>query len=144
MVDYSDLIGTPFKLGGRDKKTGLDCYGLVTEIYKRHGINIPEYNEQYNTYEKASELIGEARDTKILWKEADSNNLPIPCVMAIRFNAPKGIINHTAVYIGDGKFIHAREKVGVCVDRISSPAWRRIIEGYYKYVGDDNGENSNN
>ena len=43
MIDYSDLIGVPFKNQGRDKNIGLDCYGLVMEVYKKLGIQLPEY-----------------------------------------------------------------------------------------------------
>ena len=33
-------------------------------------------------------------------------------------------------------YIHTRERIGVNIDRISSPAWRRVIVGFYEYVGD--------
>lgn len=36
-IQYADLIGVPFKNLGRDVKSGLDCYGLVVEIYRRCG-----------------------------------------------------------------------------------------------------------
>ena len=55
--------------------------------------------------------------------------------MAIRFGVPKGVVNHTGVYVGNGKFIHIRENVGVCVDRVNSPAWKKQIEGFYEYIG---------
>lgn len=138
MIDYTDLIGVPFANRGRDVTTGVDCYGLVTEVYKRFGYNIPEYYADYNNVEAVNELITSKTAIKSNWQEVDKNNLPIPCLMAIRFGVPKGVVNHTGVYIGNGKFIHIRENTGVCVDRINSPAWSRVIEGYYKYVGDKN------
>ena len=42
-IQYADLIGVPFKNLGRDVKSGLDCYGLVAEIYRRCGKEIGEY-----------------------------------------------------------------------------------------------------
>ena len=42
-IQYADLIGVPFKNLGRDVKSGLDCYGLVVEIYRRCGKEIGEY-----------------------------------------------------------------------------------------------------
>lgn len=133
MLDYTDLIGTKFVNRGRNVKEGLDCYGLVMEVYKRYGITIPEYNADFNDSRKISGIIKQEAK-KSCWQRADATDLPVPCIVAIRFGVPKGIVNHTGVYIGNGKFIHTRENIGVCVDRINSLAWSRCIEGFYKYV----------
>lgn len=134
MIDYSDLIGVPFKNRGRDKNTGLDCYGLVMEVYKKIGIQLPEYYADWNNAEKINGIIQQEVGTSF-WKKVDGSHIPIPCVMAIRFGVPKGVVNHTGVYVGNGKFIHIRENVGVCVDRVNSPAWKKQIEGFYEYIG---------
>lgn len=136
-IKYYDLIGIPFKNRGRDIKQGLDCYGLVTEVYKRYGFDIPEYTADFDNVEKVNELITTKTAIKSNWERVDINSMPVPCLLAIRFGVPKGVVNHTGVYIGDGKFIHIRENTGVCIDRISSPAWSRLIEGCYKFVGCD-------
>ena len=135
MIDYTDLIGVPFVNRGRDKSVGFDCYGLVKEVYKRYGYNIPEYDMQYNYDDmcRVNELI-EGNVHNYPWKEIKEPK--VPCLIAMRFGSPVGVVNHTAVYIGGGKFIHTREKIGVNVDRLSSPAWRRVIVGFYEYVGD--------
>lgn len=138
MVNYTDLIGTPFANRGRDISKGVDCYGLVMEIFKRCGHNIPEYTADYDNVEAVNELIAGKTAIKSNWKRLDAEHLVVPCLMAIRFGVPKGVVNHTGVYIGNGKFIHIRENTGVCVDRINSPAWKRQIEGYYEFVGDSN------
>ena len=142
MIKLDDLIGVPFANRGRDPETGLDCYGLVMEVYRRYGYDIPEYDMQYH-YEdmcRVNELI-QGNSQNYPWKEISEPE--VPCLMAIRFGSPEGVVNHTAVYIGDDCFIHARERVGVCVDRLSSPAWSRVIVGFYKYVGDMNGDTGN-
>lgn len=137
--DYSDLIGIPFVNRGRDKTTGLDCYGLVQEFYKKFGINIPEYFADFNDGKKIQSLIT-SHTQGYPWKEISE---PIvPCLIAMRFGS--SFVNHTAVYIGSGKFLHTRDKIGVCVDRISNPAWRKVIVGFYKYVGGADGNTGNN
>lgn len=135
MIYYADLIGVPFANRGRDIAKGFDCYGLVMEVYKRCGKHIPEYYADYNDTKAVNKLITEKTAIKSNWEKVDINNMPVPCLLAISCGTPKGVVNHTGVYIGNGRFIHIREKTGVCVDRINSPAWRRIIEGAYKYVG---------
>lgn len=139
MINYTDLIGVPFKNRGRDINTGVDCYGLVIEVFKRFGYNIPEYYADYNNTQAVNDLIVGKTAIKSNWERVEINNMPIPCLLAIRFGVPQGIVNHTGVFIGDGKFIHIRENTGVCIDRIKSPAWYRQIEGCYKFVGGDNG-----
>lgn len=135
MIDYSDLIGTPFKNEGRDPHKGLDCYGLVREIYRRFGYEIPEYLAPFNDVELITKLI-KGGTAQYPWREVGKNEeLPVPCLMTIRFGVPRPYVNHTAVYIGNGRFIHIRENTGVCVDNIESPAWKRVIEHYYEYVG---------
>lgn len=134
-INYTDLIGVPFKNRGRNVKEGLDCYGLVMEVFKRYGYNIPEYTADFDDIDKVNELIQNKTSIKSNWKRVELNDISAPCLLAIRFGVPKGVVNHTGVYIGDGKFIHIRENTGVCVDSVYSPAWCRTIEGCYKYVG---------
>ena len=135
MINYTDLIGVSFANRGRDISKGVDCYGLVIEVFRRYGKALPEYFADYDDIKKVNELITEKTKIVSHWKRVTNDNLPVPCLLAISFGVPKGVVNHTGVYIGDGKFIHIRENTGVCVDRVNSPAWRRIIEGAYKYVG---------
>lgn len=133
MIDYSDLIGIPFVTGGRDKN-GLDCYGLAMEVFRRYGIKIPEYNEDFYNMERVSDLIrGEA--VKTWTRVPDGEEPPVPSLVTVRFGVPEPYINHVGVYIGGGRFIHTREKIGVNVASIHSPAWRRVIQGYYVYEG---------
>ncbi len=138
MADLKDLIGVPFKNRGRSREEGFDCYGLVKEVFRRYGNIIPEYDMQYNYDDmcRVNELIeGNIHDYP--WKEIKEPKAP--CLIAMRFGSPEGVVNHTAVYIGGGRFIHARERIGVCIDRLSSPAWRRVIVGFYEYTGDAHG-----
>ena len=132
---FTDLIGVPFKNKGRGMN-GMDCYGLVKEVYKRYGYDIPEYDAQYKDYTDMRKIdkIIKSNTKGYPWKEIAEPKAP--CLIAIRFGSPDGVVNHTAVYIGGGRFIHTREKIGVNIDRISNPAWRKVIVGFYEYVGD--------
>ncbi|WP_308536884.1 C40 family peptidase [uncultured Megasphaera sp.] len=134
MIDYDDLIGIPFINGGRDRNKGFDCYGLVMEVYRRCGIALPEYTADWDDEEKINSIVQREAGTTA-WHRVKAP-LPVPCLVALRMGTPPGIVNHTGVYIGHGKFIHTRAKIGVCVSRIDSPAWRGVIDGFYEYVGD--------
>lgn len=136
MLNYSDLIGKPFEQDGRGPQS-YDCYGLTKEIFNRYGKQIDEYWCCVENKEKINAIYrGAVSGSK--WREVDykhGEEIPVPALIGLRFNTPPGVVNHTAVYIGDGKFIHTRERIGVCVDSINSPAWRRQIVGIYEFVG---------
>nr|DAY74258.1 MAG TPA: NlpC/P60 family [Caudoviricetes sp.] len=134
-IDYTDLIGKPFAQDGRGP-ADYDCYGLTKEVYKRFDKEIGEYwccvedKEKINTIYRGAVSNGN-------WREVDyehGEDIPVPALIGLRFNAPPGIVNHTGVYIGNGMFIHTRERIGVCVDRLDSPIWRRQVVGIYEYM----------
>ena len=125
--NFTDIIGVPFVDGGRNIKTGFDCWGLSLEVFKRYGFNLPDYKIGCFEFELIDERIEAQKDC---WICCDSSAPPVPSLVVMRWGA--GLMcNHTGVYIGAGRFIHTRQKIGVNIDLIDSPAWRKIIEGYY-------------
>lgn len=128
MMLLEDLIGVPFVDGGRDENTGLDCYGLVKVVFRRlQGIELPEYHICCEDAVNINEAITTQRP---LWVRCDTRTLPVPCLVVIRFNQAV-FCNHTGVYIGNGMFIHTRQKIGVNIEPIDSIIWKRRIEGFY-------------
>lgn len=123
----SDLIGVRFTDGGRDIKTGFDCWGLAMEIFRRYGGQLPDYKIGC---QEASRIDTAISDSRQFWKKCNAADPPVPSLVVIRFNSPL-YCNHTGVYIGNGRFMHTRQKIGVNIDRIDSPAWRHMIEGFY-------------
>lgn len=128
IIDISDLIGAPFIDNGYGfKDGGFHCWGLVWEIYRRLGISLVKTNVScYNIPEIDLTIKEEQKN----WTKIDRPNLY--SVILMRMNTPK-IHNHLGVYIGNNKFIHSREGVGVCVDSLSSPLWKNNIRGFYEY-----------
>ena len=126
MFDYSDLIGVPFVNRGRNVSTGLDCYGLAMEVFRRQGVELPEFWLSCEDASRINETVGtekgSGRWTRLEQPEA-------PCLIVLRFN--KFIWNHVGVYIGAGKMLHIAEKTGVRVERLDHPYWRQRTEGYY-------------
>ena len=122
---FDDLIGVPFVDGGRSL-AGMDCWGLVMEIYKRYGVKLPDYKI---ACEDASSINNAIDSSRFAWERIEGSP-PSPSLVVIRFNTIK-LCNHTGVYIGDQRFIHTRKKIGVNVDSIDSPAWKLRIEGFY-------------
>ncbi|MDR3565590.1 MAG: C40 family peptidase [Negativicutes bacterium] len=120
MLLTSDLVGKPFKDGGRGPGA-FDCWGLAVEVFRRFGIEIPDYRiscESVNTgvmckREQWAPCIGE---------------IPSPALVVF---TTAGITDHIGVYLGAGKFIHAHRSAGVVVTGVDHVFWKRRIEGFY-------------
>lgn len=100
--------GTPYVWGGNSLTRGVDCSGLVQQVYKRLGINLPR-----TTYQQAK--AGKIVSTKSL--------LPGDLVF---YNTgsrdPNGIgtYGHVAIYIGNGQVVQAyNTKQGIKVTSIT-------------------------
>jgi cell wall-associated NlpC family hydrolase len=124
-MEYTEFIGIPFVDGGRDKN-GTDCFGLVRMIYHaKYGIMLPEFNISCMDF---SRIGNEIENNREYWKEVEPESI-VPSLIVFRFMSD--YCNHVGVYVGDGKFIHTRQKVGSNVDRVDSIHWKSRIEGYY-------------
>lgn len=123
MFKYDDLVGVPFKDGGRDNH-GYDCWGLAMELFRRQGIELKEYQCSSEATKEIAEYMAQGRST---WTK-----LPVPgigCLVVIRM-LDTGWANHCGIYVGNGKFIHAySEQTGVVIDRIKR--WGPRVVGYY-------------
>lgn len=124
-----DLIGVPFVDGGRDAATGLDCWGLVLVVFNRAGLLLPDYRIGCHDIDAIGVAVASERMLG-RWRRWYHHDAPTPSLVAIRFNSPI-LVNHTGVYVGNGKFLHTRERTGVVVEPVNGPAWRHRIEGFY-------------
>jgi len=127
-VELDDLIGKPFKDGGRGPEA-YDCWGVVLEVFARFGIELPDYKICAFEAAKINEQIDACRNQ---WEPVEHPaTKDAPLLVVIR-NDPV-FCNHTGVYAGYGKFIHILNKTHVIIDRLDHPLWRKRIEGLYRW-----------
>lgn len=130
MVRLGDLIGKRFVNGGRDVRRGMDCWGLVMEVFKRYGITIPDFIVGAFSYEEINKLT-EENAVLHTWKSIFTpKDTDAPLVVLMRMH-PK-FITHAGVFLGNNKIIHTTAGTGVITSR--ADALERRIVGYYKYV----------
>lgn len=98
LLDINDLLGKPYKVHGRGPE-GYDCYGLVIEVERRLGRELPDL---YKIFEKKSEVKNLTLSAKASGF-VKTDNPSFGDVIVFRKN---GIADHIAVYLKNGDFIH--------------------------------------
>lgn len=107
------LLGVPYRYGGNDADSGLDCSGLVRLVYEQSlGKILPRRADEQAA---ATEAI-------------DSSELkPGDLVF---FNTMKRAFSHVGIYIGEGKFIHApRTGAQVRIEDMRQSYWTTRFNG---------------
>jgi cell wall-associated NlpC family hydrolase len=122
---FDKWVGIPYKHLGRDKE-GIDCWGLIVEIYKEKGIDVLDLD-----YEKDSRKRGDIFMLHYYqdWQEVKEAKMYDVILLE---NRDRDIASHAGVYISGGKFIHASKR-GVIIDRLSR--WQDKIIGIYRHKG---------
>jgi len=118
-----DLVGIPYKNHGRDA-SGMDCYGLVIEVLRRMGINMPDVFYPDTRNETNHEIL------QILENGIPNTKLDKPEEGAVVEILVMGQPSHVGVCLGDGTFIHAMKKIGVVIEPLSR--YRHRIKGFYR------------
>ena len=90
LVDYAlQFVGGPYRAGGNDPHTGVDCSGFVRYVMQ-HGAGI-----SMNRSSGSQATQGHAVNSSQM-QPGD-----------LLFSSGGSGINHVAMYIGDGKIVHA-------------------------------------
>lgn len=116
LLDFALLhLGNPYVYGGNDLHTGVDCSSFVQLVFKEFGYGL----------QRTTQLQLE-KDGYFVTEEALSKGDLI-------FYGYDNQVSHVALYLGEGKIIHAAtEETGICIDnyQINKPiiAIKRIIK----------------
>ena len=104
VADYAKTaVGTAYVWGGTNMNTGVDCSGLCYAAYKKYGYTLPRVSRDMAA---SSSLLSVTPNTTYL-KAGD-----------LVFYASGGRVDHVAMYIGDGKVVHASDyNTGVIISR---------------------------
>lgn len=113
--EAKEYLGLPYVWGGNSKEKGVDCSGLVQQVYKSFGYDLPRVSADQARSGTAVRSLAEAQPGDLIaWDNSSRNNGA----------------DHIAIYIGDGKMIEA-PRTGLDVRIIDVPSEpdmiRRII-----------------
>ncbi len=106
----SKYLGIPYRWGGTNPSTGLDCSGLVQLVYKELGYDLPRVSRDQARAGTPVASIADARPGDL-----------------VAFGSP---VRHIGIYIGDGRFLEAPrtgDVVKISPMRNDVTAIRRIL-----------------
>ena len=97
MVNYAlQFLGNPYVWGGTSLTNGADCSGFTMSIMKKYGVSLPHSS-------KAQANCGKSISSSQM-RPGD----------LIFYTGSNGVINHVALYIGNGQVCHASSaKTGI-------------------------------
>ena len=99
------FIGTPYVYGGTSLTSGIDCSSYVQQCF----MNVFGMNLNRTTREQIH------HGAAITMNEAKAGDL-------LFYRDANGVVNHVAIYMGDGKILHAAQSFG------------RIVVSSYNYA----------
>jgi len=131
---FSDYVGTPFAEKGRDIESGVDCWGLVSNIWKKeYGIHVPSYNEKYDDLsqnERLKQAIKQGIADEWIRIEDDSDYQHGDGVVFRLWGNP----THIGMLIDAGKrFIHIMEGLNATISKMTEKRWEKRIIGVYRH-----------
>jgi len=104
------LVGTRYRYGGDNPKTGFDCSGLVSYVFRDvKGIKLPR---------SATDM------SRLNYRTIPKQRL-IPGDLVF-FSHRGRTIGHVGIYVGEGRFVHAPSTGGrVRLDRLDHQYWKK-------------------
>jgi cell wall-associated NlpC family hydrolase len=107
-------LGVPYAWGGTDPSTGLDCSGLVQQVYSDLGIDLPRTSSQQATSGRAVASLDEAQPGDLVFFD---------------YSSSRPGVDHVGIYIGGGQMIAApQEGEVVKVQSVGDPTViRRVL-----------------
>ncbi len=103
-----DLLGTPYRFGAPKGVTHVfDCSSFTQYIFNELGVELPRTS----------------RDQADVGEKVDRGSLSQGDLLFFRTTGKS--ISHVAVYIGDGKMIHASSSKGISITEVDSSYWKK-------------------
>ena len=117
----NDFLGTRYRLGGSSQDTGLDCSGLIKQIWQRLGL---------------SDLPHQAAKMAKLGVPVQLRDIQVGDL--VFFNTTGKQNSHVGVYVGDGRFVHASSVLKkVTENSLSERYYQKTFNGIRRVAGLD-------
>lgn len=112
MADFATRFHTKYVWGGEDLNKGIDCSAFVKKMYGAIGLRLPRTAAEQALVGQQIQRLEDLRkgDRLYFW------------------DAKRGKIGHTGIYIGNGNFVHSSSgHGGVATDFLGQQRWLKIL-----------------
>jgi cell wall-associated NlpC family hydrolase len=128
MIDVSEFLDAVFKHNGRGPNA-YDCWGLCMAVYRKLGIELPDYRPECNAYVIESVILQNAESS--LFTKLEKPEVPSLALLKVR---PKAI-THVGAMITAKTFLQILENSRVSIGHIDAPPWQNRLRGFYRFNG---------
>jgi len=109
-------LGVPYQKNG-SSLFGIDCSGLVVEIYRRYGgLDLP------HDVDKLYKIAKKVKRNELVYGDL--------VFFALDYNQ----VSHVGIYIDEGKLVHSSETKGVIISSLDDPYYDRRYIGARRVV----------
>jgi len=116
-------VGTPYRHRAAVRGVGCDCLGLLVgvwaEVTGREPPALPNYRADWRDASHAVELQGLAGRWLVPGEMAPG------AVLLFRMGA-SAAPRHCGIFVGEGRFVHAQERLGVIEGALGEGWWKRV------------------
>ncbi|NHW33690.1 C40 family peptidase [Paenibacillus aceris] len=103
-----NYLGRPYQFGARAGQTStFDCSSFTQYVFKRAGVNLPRTS----------------KDQAHVGSYVSRSNLRAGDLVFFSIPGKPGVINHVAIYMGNGNLLHTYGAGGVRITNIHSGTW---------------------
>jgi lipoprotein Spr len=110
------FMGAPYEYGG-ESKSGIDCSGLVRQVYKQYA----EFDLPHDT-KKLYKLV----------KQVDMEDLAYGDL--VFFSDGWFSVSHVGIYLEEGKFVHTSEQFGVVISSLDEDYFKKRYRGARRVI----------
>ena len=109
ITNAENWLGVPYRYGG-ESKSGVDCSGLVKEVFGSVGVKVPRTSSEQFQFTQQIDFVDKQAGDLIFFKK-------------------NGTVNHVGIYLGQGYMIHASTSSGVIRQSIHDSYFMNRVAG---------------
>lgn len=98
LAEYAlQFVGNPYKWGGDSLTEGADSSGFVKAVYEQFKVSLPHASGEQQALGEQIGGLENAAPGDLIFYETPA---------------------HVAIYIGDGRIVHAMPEIGICISEV--------------------------